>query len=104
MTTRQNTKQINVGGVTLGGGAPVRIQSMTTTKTADVEATLAQIAALAESHYVISKSSDSNKSVTNISRLDYEGRVNELSRIISGGEITENIRNTAIEMLNKSLT
>lgn len=46
MTTRQNTKQINVGGVTLGGGAPVRIQSMTTTKTADVEATLAQIAAL----------------------------------------------------------
>ena len=46
MTIRQNTRQLNVGGVTLGGGAPVRIQSMTTTKTADVEKTLAQIAAL----------------------------------------------------------
>ena len=42
------SKQINVGGVTLGGGAPVRVQSMTTTHTADVEATLAQIARLAE--------------------------------------------------------
>ena len=42
------SKQINVGGVTLGGGAPVRGQSMTATHTADVEATLAQIARLAE--------------------------------------------------------
>lgn len=42
------SKQINVGGVTLGGGAPVRVQSMTTTHTADVEATSAQIARLAE--------------------------------------------------------
>ena len=46
MTTREGTKQINVGGVTVGGGALVRIQSMTTTKTADVEKTLAQIADL----------------------------------------------------------
>jgi (E)-4-hydroxy-3-methylbut-2-enyl-diphosphate synthase len=46
MILRKQTKQINVGGVTVGGGAPVRIQSMTTTKTADVEKTLAQIAAL----------------------------------------------------------
>ena len=46
MTLRKDTKALNVGGVTLGGGAPVRIQSMTTTKTADVEKTLAQIAEL----------------------------------------------------------
>ncbi len=39
----QKTKQVFVGGVALGGGAPVRIQSMTTTKTADVEETVAQI-------------------------------------------------------------
>src|SRR5436853_3231989 len=39
--------QITVGGVTIGGGAPVVVQSMTTTKTHDVEATVAQIAALA---------------------------------------------------------
>src|SRR6187397_2415630 len=36
-----------VGSVAVGGGAPVSVQSMTTTKTADVEGTLAQIYALA---------------------------------------------------------
>src|SRR3954452_15083674 len=41
-------KQITVGGVPIGGGAPVVVQSMTTTETADVEATLAQARALAE--------------------------------------------------------
>src|SRR6201982_686958 len=40
-------RQIPVGGVAIGGGAPVVVQSMTTTKTHDVEATTAQIAALA---------------------------------------------------------
>ena len=41
------TKQINVGGVCVGGGAPVTIQSMTNTKTHDVEATVKQIRRLA---------------------------------------------------------
>ena len=41
------TKQIVVGGVAIGGGAPVSIQSMTNTRTSDVECTLAQIRALA---------------------------------------------------------
>jgi (E)-4-hydroxy-3-methylbut-2-enyl-diphosphate synthase len=40
-------RQIHVGGVAVGGGAPVVVQSMTLTKTHDVEATTAQIAALA---------------------------------------------------------
>src|SRR6058998_3286317 len=40
-------RQIRVGGVKIGGGAPVVVQSMTLTKTHDVEATTAQIAALA---------------------------------------------------------
>jgi (E)-4-hydroxy-3-methylbut-2-enyl-diphosphate synthase len=40
-------RQISVGGVAIGGGAPVVVQSMTLTKTHDVEATTAQIAALA---------------------------------------------------------
>src|SRR5881275_3089025 len=40
-------RQIRVGGVTIGGGAPVVVQSMTLTKTHDVGATTAQIAALA---------------------------------------------------------
>ena len=40
-------RQITVGGVRIGGGAPVVVQSMTLTPTRDVEATTAQIAALA---------------------------------------------------------
>ena len=41
------TRQISVGGVPLGGGAPVTIQSMTNTRTDDVAATVAQIRRLA---------------------------------------------------------
>ena len=41
------TKQIHVGNVAIGGGAPVSIQSMTNTRTDDVEATLRQIRELA---------------------------------------------------------
>lgn len=44
---RRQTKQIHVGKVAIGGGSPVSVQSMTTTKTADVEGTLQQIYALA---------------------------------------------------------
>ena len=42
------TRQINVGGVLIGGGAPVVIQSMLNTKTTDVEGSLAQIRQLHE--------------------------------------------------------
>ncbi len=44
---RRKTRQIMVGSVPVGGDAPVSVQSMTITKTADVEGTLAQIYALA---------------------------------------------------------
>src|SRR3954465_14321071 len=43
---RRITRRIRVGDVPVGGGAPVTVQSMTTTKTADVDGTLAQIYAL----------------------------------------------------------
>ena len=46
---RRKTRQIMVGNVPVGGGAPVTVQSMTTTKTADVDGTLAQVYALAGS-------------------------------------------------------
>ncbi len=47
MFERRRTRQIYVRDVAVGGGAPISVQSMTTTKTADVEGTLAQIYALA---------------------------------------------------------
>jgi (E)-4-hydroxy-3-methylbut-2-enyl-diphosphate synthase len=47
LAARRRTRQIVVGTVPVGGDAPVSVQSMTTTKTADVEGTLAQVYALA---------------------------------------------------------
>jgi (E)-4-hydroxy-3-methylbut-2-enyl-diphosphate synthase len=47
ITSRRPTRQIHVGKVAVGGGAPITVQSMTITKTADVEGTLQQIYALA---------------------------------------------------------
>jgi (E)-4-hydroxy-3-methylbut-2-enyl-diphosphate synthase len=44
---RHRTTPVRVGSVTVGGGAPIIVQSMTNTDTADVDATVAQVAALA---------------------------------------------------------
>jgi len=46
MIERRHTRALMVGSVPVGGGAPLSVQSMTTTKTADVDATLAQVYAL----------------------------------------------------------
>lgn len=48
MATQRMTREVMVGDVRLGGGAPVSVQSMTNTDTRDVEATLAQIERLAD--------------------------------------------------------
>src|SRR5438552_4400861 len=47
MYERRPTRQIHFGSVAVGGGAPISVQSMTVTKTADVDGTLAQIYELA---------------------------------------------------------
>src|SRR5260370_21192992 len=43
MMTRRETRQIELGGVKVGGGAPITVQSMTKTDTRDVQATLLEI-------------------------------------------------------------
>ena len=48
MINRRKSRQVKVGNVTIGGDAPIRIQSMTTTHTRDVDATVKQINELAE--------------------------------------------------------
>jgi (E)-4-hydroxy-3-methylbut-2-enyl-diphosphate synthase len=45
---RRKTRQVSVGGVKIGGGAPISVQTMTKTKTGDVAGTIAQIARAAE--------------------------------------------------------
>jgi len=45
---RRSTRQVKVGGITIGGNAPISVQTMTKTKTGDVAATVAQIITAAE--------------------------------------------------------
>ena len=48
MTNRRLTKQVSVGGVTIGGGSRIVVQSMTDTDTADIDATVSQVKLLAD--------------------------------------------------------
>ncbi len=61
---------------------------------------LAQIAALADSHYKIRKSVENGKTFTEVNTLDHTGRRDELARIIGGVEITKATLDYAEEMLS----
>lgn len=58
---RRTTRQVNVGTVKIGGGAPISVQTMTKTKTEDVEATLKQIRAASEAGADIVRVTVNNK-------------------------------------------
>lgn len=60
---------------------------------------LAQIAAFADSHYLISKSEKNSKTFTSVKPLEYLERVNELSRIIGGIENTDISKQAAAELI-----
>ncbi len=59
---------------------------------------LAQIAAMADSHYLIEKNVENDKTTTNVRRLDREEETNELARILGGARITEAVKENAVEM------
>ena len=61
----------------------------------------AQIASLADIHFLISKSEVNGATETSVRALDYDGRVKELSRILGGINVTESQRAAAIDMLNE---
>lgn len=61
----------------------------------------AQIAALADHHYLICKQVDDGRTFTDVSILDHNGRVNELARIIGGVNITAAALTHAESMLNE---
>ncbi len=58
----------------------------------------AQIASLANTHYLIAKEEKDGRAETSVSPLDEEGRINELSRILGGIEVTEAQRAAAREL------
>jgi DNA repair protein RecN (Recombination protein N) len=64
---------------------------------------LAQIAAMADSHYIIEKQTDGISTQTMIMELNEENSINELSRILGGAEITERVRESAKEMKELAL-
>ncbi len=59
----------------------------------------AQIASLADSHLLISKKVENERTYTSVTELDFEGRKNELARIMGGLEITDTILKSAEELL-----
>lgn len=59
---------------------------------------LAQIAAMADNHYLIEKMTEKNETMTSIHRLDYDSSIDELVRINGSGKNTETSRKHAIEM------
>lgn len=64
---------------------------------------LAQIASAADTHLLIEKNAENDRTVTNIYPLDRSGRINEITRIIAGNTITESVINTAKEMLDRRI-
>ncbi len=62
---------------------------------------LAQIASKADEHFLIEKSTTGESTYTNITPLDFNGKVLELARIMGGTDITENQKNAAKELLEK---
>ena len=62
---------------------------------------LPQIAAQADSAYVIEKNVVGEKTITNIRGLDEEGRVMELARLLGGANVTDTVLASAREMLRK---
>ena len=53
-------------------------------------------------HLLIKKSSENGKTFTNVSSLNYEEKIYEIARIMSGTDITENLYNSAKELIDRS--
>lgn len=63
----------------------------------------AQIASNADEHFLIQKKFNDNKTFTCVTPLDFEGRKQELARIMGGLEITDALLQSAEELLNQNL-
>ena len=63
---------------------------------------LAQIAAVSNNHLLIEKRAKNGRTYTEVKPLDYEGKNNEIARIMSGTEMTDNLYNSAKELVDRS--
>jgi DNA repair protein RecN (Recombination protein N) len=61
----------------------------------------AQIASLADSHFLIGKRDVNGKTETYVNELDSSGRVDEISRILGGIDVTDSQREAALDMIKE---
>ncbi len=65
---------------------------------------LPQIAAMADTHFSVEKGEKKGRTFTNVARLDRQGRVDELARLIGGATVTDSLRSSASELLAQAET
>ena len=64
---------------------------------------LPQIAALGDAHFLVEKTSDAERTQTDVRRLDRAGRIRELSRLVGGAEDSESSLAHAAHMLDEAM-
>ena len=80
----------------------LQLQSVSNSRQVICVTHLAQIAAYADNHLLIEKSVSNDRTFTNVSSLDYEQQIGEIARIMSGTDLTENLYNSAKELIDRS--
>lgn len=90
-----------ISGITAGKVA-TRLKNVATKRQVICVTHLAQIAAVANEHLLIEKTVKENHTFTKVTALDYEQKIGEIARIMSGTNITENLYNSAKELLDRS--
>ena len=63
---------------------------------------LPQIAAMADTHFSVEKGEKKGRTFTNVERLDRQGRVEELARLIGGAAVTDVLRQSAAQLLEQA--
>ena len=91
---------VGISGIT-AGKVGEKMRDIASTRQVIAITHLPQIAAAADTSFVIEKEVKGDKTITGIRRLDEEGRVNELARLLGGADITDTVLGAAREMLNK---
>ena len=61
---------------------------------------LPQLAAMADNHFLIEKREQDGRTFTSVTALDMQGRVDEISRIIGGSNITQTTQKSAAELIS----
>ncbi len=81
----------------------VQLKNVSATRQVICVTHLAQICAYGDNHLKIEKNVKDNRTYTNVKALSYDQRIGEIARIMSGTDMTENMYNSAKELLDRSI-